>query len=87
MYQGAKTLVMTLVRVVGGDLARFPVVMRLHQGSTLSPMLFALVIKMNGHDIQGEVPWCTSFAYDISLIAETCGVEVKLEVWRQDSRV
>nr|XP_016436653.1 PREDICTED: uncharacterized protein LOC107762784 [Nicotiana tabacum] len=38
MYDGAKTR----VRTVGGDSDHFPVVMGLHQGSALSPLLFAL---------------------------------------------
>ncbi|XP_019260548.1 PREDICTED: uncharacterized protein LOC109238526 [Nicotiana attenuata] len=33
--------------------------------------------------IQGEVPWCMLFTYDIVLIDETrCGVNARLEVWR-----
>ncbi|XP_070049037.1 secreted RxLR effector protein 78-like [Nicotiana tomentosiformis] len=40
MYDGAKTRVMT----VGGDSEHFPVVMGLHQGSALSPFLFALAM-------------------------------------------
>ena len=40
MYDGAKTR----VRTVGGDLEYFPVEMGLHQGSVLSPFLFALVM-------------------------------------------
>nr|XP_016511405.1 PREDICTED: uncharacterized protein LOC107828577 [Nicotiana tabacum] len=38
---------------------------------------------LSGH-IQGEVPWCMLFAYDIVLIDEMrSGVNTKLEVWRQ----
>nr|XP_009786017.1 PREDICTED: uncharacterized protein LOC104234186 [Nicotiana sylvestris] len=38
---------------------------------------------LSGH-IQGDVPWCMLFAYDIVLIDEMrSGVNTKLEVWRQ----
>ncbi|XP_070014157.1 secreted RxLR effector protein 78-like [Nicotiana sylvestris] len=53
MYDGAKTR----VRTVGGDSNHFPIVMGLHQGSTFSPFLFALVMDTLMHHIQGEVPW------------------------------
>ncbi|XP_019225742.1 PREDICTED: uncharacterized protein LOC109207304 [Nicotiana attenuata] len=34
--------------------------------------------------IQGEVPWCMLFAYDLVLIDETRdGVNTRLEVWKQ----
>ncbi|XP_070003105.1 secreted RxLR effector protein 78-like [Nicotiana sylvestris] len=52
MYDGAKTR----VRTTGGDSEHFHVVMGLHQGSALSPFLFALVIDELTHHIQGEVP-------------------------------
>ncbi|CAN4106977.1 unnamed protein product [Withania somnifera] len=42
MYVGAKTH----VRTTGGDYEAFPVLMGLHQGSTLSPFLFALVMNV-----------------------------------------
>ena len=57
MYDGAKTK----VRTVGGDSEHFPVVMGLHQGSALSPFLFALVMDALTHHIQGEVPWCICY--------------------------
>ena len=80
MYDGAKTR----VRTVGGDSDHFPVVMGLHQGSALSPLLFALVIDALTRHIQGDVPWCMLFADDIVLIDETrVGVIERLEVWRQ----
>lgn len=57
--------------------------MGLHQGSTLSPLLFALVMDVLTRHIQGEVLWCMRFANDIELIDETCrGVDDKLEVRR-----
>jgi len=79
MYDGAKTR----VRTVGGDSEYFPVITGLHQGSALSPFLFALVMDALTHHIQGEVPWCMLFADDIILIDETRGgVNERLEIWR-----
>ncbi|XP_009761743.1 secreted RxLR effector protein 78-like [Nicotiana sylvestris] len=77
MYDGAKTR----VRTVGGDSEHFPVPMGFHQGSTLSPFLFALVMDALTHHIQGEVQWCMLFVDDIVLIDETRdGVNERLEV-------
>ncbi|XP_070040421.1 secreted RxLR effector protein 78-like [Nicotiana tomentosiformis] len=67
MYDDAKTRVWT----VGGDSEHFPLVMGLHQGSALSPFLFALAMDVLSRNIQGEVPWCMLFADDIVLIDET----------------
>ncbi|KAF3679068.1 hypothetical protein FXO37_04072 [Capsicum annuum] len=50
MYDGAKTQ----VRTAGGDSEHFTVLTRLHQGSTLSPFLFALVMDVLTRRIQGE---------------------------------
>ena len=80
MYDGAKTQ----VRTVGGDSEHFLVEMGLHQGSVLSPFLFALVMDELTRSIQEEVPWCMLFADDIVLVDETrYGVSARLEVWRQ----
>nr|XP_016513303.1 PREDICTED: uncharacterized protein LOC107830295 [Nicotiana tabacum] len=80
MYEGAKTR----VRTAGGDSDHFPVKMELHQGSALSPFLFALALDELTRNILGEVPWCMLFADDIVLIDEMRGgVNAKLEVWRQ----
>lgn len=42
MYDGAKTW----ARMVGGDLEHFPMGVGLHQGSTLSLFLFAVVMDV-----------------------------------------
>ncbi|XP_070017278.1 secreted RxLR effector protein 78-like [Nicotiana sylvestris] len=79
MYDGDKTR----VRTVGGDSENFSVVMGLHQGSALNPILFALAMDALTHHIQEEVPWCMLFADNILLIDETRGgVNERLEVWR-----
>ncbi|XP_070049805.1 uncharacterized protein [Nicotiana tomentosiformis] len=57
MYDGAKAK----VRIVGGDSEHFPIFMGLHQGSALSPFLFALVMDALTHQIQRDVPWCLLF--------------------------
>ncbi|CAN4105965.1 unnamed protein product [Withania somnifera] len=80
IYDGSKTR----VRNVGGDRNYFPVVMRLHQGSTLIPFLFALVMDTLTRYIQGEVPFCMLFADDVVLIDEIrSGVNATLEVSRE----
>nr|XP_016481350.1 PREDICTED: uncharacterized protein LOC107802379 [Nicotiana tabacum] len=80
MYDGAKTQ----ARTAGGDTELFPVIMGLHQGSVLSPFLFALTMDALTHHIQGEVPWCMLFANDIVLIDESrSSVNERLEVWRK----
>ncbi|XP_075104548.1 uncharacterized protein LOC142178594 [Nicotiana tabacum] len=80
MYEGAKTR----VRTVEGDSDHFSVEMGLHQGSGLSPFLFALELDVLTRHIQGEVPWCMLFDDDIVLIDETRdGVNVRLEAWRE----
>jgi hypothetical protein len=78
MYEGATTS----VRVSGGA-TRVPITVGLHQGSALSPYLFALVMDELTKDIQDEVPWTMLFADDVVLIDETQrGVTEKLELWR-----
>ncbi|VFQ58342.1 unnamed protein product [Cuscuta campestris] len=79
MYDGA----MTKVRTSGGDSDSFSVGMGLHQGSALSPFLFALVMDVLTQGVQDGVPWCMLFADDIVLIDDTReGLNDKLELWR-----
>ncbi|XP_070010862.1 uncharacterized protein [Nicotiana sylvestris] len=77
MYDGAKTQ----VRTVGGDSEDFPVVMGLHEGSALSPFLFALVMDALTHHIQGDVPWNKTeyLEYKFSAEQREVGVDVMLE--------
>ena len=79
MYDG----VTTCVKACNGRSSYFPITVGLHQGSALSPYLFALIMDELTKDIQDEVPWCMLFADDIVLVDETrVGVEAKLELWR-----
>jgi hypothetical protein len=76
--------VVTSVRTTDGGTNVFPINIGLHQGSALSPYLFALVIDEVTRDIQGGIPWCMLFADDVVLIDESRkGVNRKLELWRQ----
>jgi len=76
--------VVTSVRTCDGDTNDFPINIGLHQGSALSPYLFALVMDEVTRDIQGDIPWCMLFADDVVLVDESkTGVNQKLEVWRQ----
>jgi hypothetical protein len=76
--------VVTSVRTSDGDTDDFPIKIGLHQGSTLSPYLFDLVMDEVTRDIQGDIPWCNLFADDVVLVDDSwTGVNRKLELWRQ----
>jgi hypothetical protein len=73
--------IMTSVRTSDGDTNDFSINIGLHQGSTLSPYLFALVMDEVTRDIQGGIPWCMLFADDIVLVDESrTRVDQKLEL-------
>ena len=75
---------MTTVRTVVWETNDFPITIGLHQGSTLNPYLFALIIDELTRHMQDMVPWCMLFADDIVLVAETkVEVNAKLELWRE----
>ena len=79
MYTGA----VTCVRTQGGLTKYFPISVGLHQGSSLSPYLFALVMDVLTGHLQEDIPWCMLFVDDILLVDKTReGVEEKLELWR-----
>ena len=82
MYDG----VVANVRTCGGIANNFSITIRLHQGSALSPFLFAIVMNELTRSIQDEIYWCMLFADDIVLVDEMrAGVNAKLELWRQTS--
>ncbi|WP_375667144.1 RNA-directed DNA polymerase, partial [Bartonella sp. AC326YNZD] len=79
MYRDATTM----VRSTAGDTGAFPISVGLHQGSALSPYLFAIVVDELTKHVQEDVSWCMLFADDIVLVDETKeGVNGKLELWR-----
>jgi hypothetical protein len=72
--------VVTIVRTSDGDTNDFPINIGLHQGSALSPYLFALVINEVTRDIQGGIPWCMLFADNVVLMDENrTGFDQKLK--------
>jgi hypothetical protein len=76
--------VVTSVRTSNGDTNDFPINIGLHQGSALSPYLFALVMDEVTRDIQCGIPWCMLFADDVVLVDESrTGVDQKLGLWRR----
>jgi hypothetical protein len=75
--------VVTSVRTSDGDTNDLPINIGLHQGSALSPYLFALVMDKVTRDIQGGISWCMLFTDDVVLVDESkTGVDQKLELWR-----
>nr|GEY38711.1 uncharacterized protein [Tanacetum cinerariifolium] len=76
MYEGAKTRVRTIV----GNTEFFPMEVGLHQGSTISPYLFTLILDELSRGIQKSIPWCMIFSDDIVLIVESVeGLNNKLK--------
>jgi hypothetical protein len=72
------------VRTSDGDTNDFPINIELHQGSALSPYLFALMMDEVTRDIQGGIPWCMLFTDDVVLVDESrTGVDPKLELLRR----
>ena len=76
--------IVTRVRTSDGDTGDFSIRIRLHQGSALSPYVFALVMDEITRDTQGDIPWCMFFADNVVLVDESrTGVNQKLELWRE----
>jgi hypothetical protein len=75
--------VVTSVRTSDEDTNDFSINIGLHQGSPLSPYLFALVMDEVTRDIQGGIPWCMLFVNDVILVDESrTRVDQKLKLWR-----
>ena len=72
MYDGTTTT----VRSAAGLTEKFKVGVGLHQGSALSPFLFAITMDLLTENIRKDVPWDMPFADDIVLSRQN------LEIWR-----
>ncbi|KAK3548246.1 hypothetical protein QTP70_005811 [Hemibagrus guttatus] len=78
MYERSRTV----MRCAVGQTEEFNVEMGLHQGSALSPFLFAMVMDQLS-EVRQESPWTMMFADDIVICSESRGqVEENLERWR-----
>ncbi|KAK2902094.1 hypothetical protein Q8A73_011840 [Channa argus] len=79
MYESCKTV----VRCAVGVTEEVKVEVGLHQGSALSPFLFALVMDRLTDEVRQESPWTMMFADDIVICSESREqVEENLERWR-----
>ncbi|KAK3554356.1 hypothetical protein QTP70_022588 [Hemibagrus guttatus] len=79
MYERSRTV----VRCAVGQTEEFKVEVGLHQGSALSPFLFAIVMDQLSEEVRQESPWTMMFADDIVICSESREqVEESLERWR-----
>ncbi|KAK3510717.1 hypothetical protein QTP70_015983, partial [Hemibagrus guttatus] len=79
MYERSRTVVKCAV----GQTEEFKVEVGLHQGSALSPFLFAMVMDQLSEEVRQESPWTMMFADDIVICSESREqVEENLERWR-----
>ncbi|KAK3570792.1 hypothetical protein QTP86_026343 [Hemibagrus guttatus] len=79
MYEGSRTV----VRYAVGQTEEFKVEVGLHQGSALSPFLFAIVMDQLSEEVRQESPWTMMFADDIVICSESREqVKENLERWR-----
>ena len=79
MYEGSKTV----VRCAVGTTESFKVKVRLHQGSALSPFLFAVIKDRLMDEVRREPPCMMLFADDIVICKDTREeVERRLESWK-----
>ncbi|KAK3521139.1 hypothetical protein QTP86_033416 [Hemibagrus guttatus] len=67
MYERSRTV----VRCAVGQTEEFNVEVGLHQGSALSPFLFAIVMDQLSEEVRQESPWTMMFANDIVTCSES----------------
>ncbi|KAK3571218.1 hypothetical protein QTP86_005428 [Hemibagrus guttatus] len=79
MYERSRTV----VRCAVGQTEEFNVEVGLHQGSALSPFLFAMVMDQLSEEVRQESPWTMMIADDIVICSESREqVGENLERWR-----
>ena len=79
MYEGSETVVRCAVKTAES----FKVKVGLHQGSALSPFLFAVIMDRLTDEVRREPPWMMLFADEIVICEETREeVERRLEFWK-----
>ncbi|KAK3525918.1 hypothetical protein QTP70_010973 [Hemibagrus guttatus] len=79
MYERSRTV----VRCAVGQTEEFKLEVGLHQGSALSPFLYAMVMGQLSEEVRQESPWTMMFADDIVICSESREqVEQNLERWR-----
>ena len=79
IYDGATTTVRSAV----GLTKEFKIGVGIHQGSALSPFLFATIIDRLTEDIKKDAPWDMLFTDDIVLSRQNHReLEENLEIWR-----
>ena len=82
MYEESETV----VRCAAGTAESFKVKVGLHQGSALSPFLFAVIMDRLTDEVRREPPWTMLFADDIVICKETREEkEQTLKSWRYAS--
>jgi len=79
MYTGAKTV----VRTVYGNNNGSDVIVSMHQGSALSPLLFVIVMEALSREFRVALPWELLYTNDLVVIAETEDDVIKrLNEWK-----
>ena len=79
MYEESETV----VRCAVGTTKSFKVKVGLHQGSALSPFLFAVIMDRLTDEVRREPPWTMLFVDDIVICEETRKeVERRLKSWK-----
>ncbi|XP_063597924.1 uncharacterized protein LOC134774443 [Penaeus indicus] len=87
MVQDMYNVYMTVVRSAVGTTEGFRIEVGLHQGSTLSPILFAVIMDTLTDGLRKGVPWYLMFADDNELCSESTGEVEDLERWRHGMNV
>ena len=81
MYKNARSL----VRVSGKLGEEFEVEVGVHQGSVLSPILFAIVLEILSRGFSAGLPWELLYADDLVIMADSLDeLSVKLERWKAE---